>query len=71
MKYAGEREGVRRLAMKVLARAVTDGDLRFTFTGDFPMWCALAQDDEKRMRKKIFEGLLIKKKEIGNAFKIE
>lgn len=57
MKYAGEREGVRRLAMKVLAKAVTDGDLRFSFTGDFPMWCALAQDDEKRMRKKIFEGL--------------
>lgn len=57
MKYAGEREGVRRLAMKVLARAVTDGDLRFSFTEDFPMWCALAQDDEKRMRRKIFEGL--------------
>ena len=57
MKYAGEREGVRRLAMKVLARAVTDGDLRFTFTGDFPMWVALANEDEKRMRRKIFEGL--------------
>lgn len=43
--------------MKVLARAVTDGDLRFTFTGDFPMWVALANEDEKRMRKKIFDGL--------------
>ena len=57
MKYAGEREGVRRLAMKMLARAVTDGDLRFSFTEDFPMWVALANEDEKRMRRKIFEGL--------------
>lgn len=57
MKYAGEREGVKRLAMKVIARAIQEGDLRFSFEADYPMWIALACEDEKRIRRKIFEGL--------------
>lgn len=63
MKWAGRERGVKLLAMRVIAKAVKDGDLRFTFEKDFPMWVALAEDDEKRIRQKVFYGLLEKKAE--------
>lgn len=73
MRYLGRgRAGVRLLSLRCLALAVNDGDLAWTQTTDFSMFCALAGRDEKDTRLRVFRGLQQKRKhkrkekEIGN-----
>lgn len=63
MKYLGRgRAGVRLLALRCLALAVNDGDLAWTQTTDFSMFCALAGRDEKDTRLRVFRGMLKKRR---------
>lgn len=63
MRYLGRgRAGVRLLALRCLSLAVNDGDLAWTQTTDFSMFCALAGRDEKDTRLRVFRGLLRKRR---------
>lgn len=62
MRYLGRgRANVRYLALKTLALAVNDGDLEWSQTTDFSMFCALAGRDEEETRLRVFRGLLKKR----------
>lgn len=65
MRYLGRgRANIKYLALKTLALAVNDGDLEWSQTTDFSMFCALAGRDEEEARLRVFRGLL---KKIGRA----
>lgn len=59
MRYlGGEKANLRYLALKTLALAVKDGDLAWSQTKDFSMFCAVAGRDEKDTRLKVFHSFL-------------
>lgn len=63
MRYLGRgRANIRYLALKTLALAVNDGDLEWSQTTDFSMFCALAGRDEEETRLRVFRGLLKKRR---------
>lgn len=63
MRYLGRgRANIRYLALKTLALAVNDGDLEWTQTTDFSMFCALAGRDEEETRLRVFRGMLKKRR---------
>lgn len=63
MRYLGRgRANIRYLALKTLALAVNDGDLEWSQTTDFSMFCALAGRDEEETRLRVFRGLQLKRK---------
>lgn len=63
MRYlGGGRANLRYLALKTLALAVNDGDLEWSQTTDFSMFCALAGRDEEETRLRVFRGLVQKRR---------
>ena len=63
MRYLGRgRANIKYLALKTLALAVNDGDLEWSQTTDFSMFCALAGRDEEETRLRVFRGLLKKRR---------
>ena len=63
MRYLGRgRANIRYLALKTLALAVNDGDLEWTQTTDFSMFCALAGRNEEETRLRVFRGMLKKRR---------
>lgn len=57
MRYLGERRGLRLMALKTVALAIHDGDLAWSQTTDFSMFCALADQDESEARLRVFHSL--------------
>lgn len=45
------------MALKTVALAIHDGDLAWSQTTDFSMFCALAEQDEKETRLRVFHSL--------------
>ena len=56
MRYLGERRGLRLMALKTVALAIHDGDLAWSQTTDFSMFCALADQDESEASRVSFIG---------------
>lgn len=57
MRYLGERRGLRLMALKTIALAIHDGDLAWSQTNDFSMFCSLAEKDEQETRLRVFHSL--------------